>query len=127
MSHFHGRTEEKSRVSIGRDAESFVAEYLEKQGFQIVDRNVRVGSLEIDLILYKDRTTIFCEVRYRKDTKYGHPAETICWQKQKRIRSAALAWLKRQAFRSSYIRFDIAALTKSPQGYLDLTYYENAF
>lgn len=49
----------------GQKAEALAAEYFLKEGYTIRERNWRAGRLEVDLILEKDRTLIFVEVKAR--------------------------------------------------------------
>ena len=49
------------------------ASYLKDAGYQILARNYRVASGEIDLIVSKDGYLIFVEVKYRSNSRYGSP------------------------------------------------------
>ncbi len=55
----------KSNVSIGKDAEDFLAIFLSEKSWLILSRNFRRRGSEIDLIASKGNTLIFVEVKYR--------------------------------------------------------------
>ena len=77
----------------------------------MLDRNWRDGrNGEIDLVLGRDRTIVFCEVKARRTTTFGTPAEAVTPTKQARIRRLASAWLAAHGTRGIEVRFDVAAL-----------------
>ncbi len=96
--------------STGAKGESFVCKRLRERGFRILERNVREKFAEIDIVAEDGPTVCFIEVRTRKNTRLGHPAETITHHKQKSIRRAAEAFLARHDISSRPIRFDVATI-----------------
>ena len=112
--------------ATGLEGEAHVASYLEARGFCIVERNARIGRLEIDLIARRGDMLVFCEVRSRRSRAFLHPAETLDRAKVARIRRAAAQWLAAHPQRCSQLRFDAASVTfdRDPP---ELTYYEAAF
>lgn len=79
-----------SSTSKGRQAEAVVSEYLSAQGYSEIDRNWRNQRSEIDLIMEKDDTVYFFEVKYRH---HGNPGlDFINQNKLHRMKQAALAW-----------------------------------
>ncbi|MCC7538696.1 MAG: YraN family protein [Deltaproteobacteria bacterium] len=117
---------DRSTVAKGRAAEDTVARYLESFGFEILERNVRSGRLEIDLVARRGALIVVCEVRSRKTAAFGHPAETIDRAKQLRIRRSAAALIEQRGWRGS-VRFDVATLVGDGRGGTQLEYYEAAF
>jgi putative endonuclease len=114
------------RAELGRRAEDLVARRLERQGFQIVGRNVRVGRLEIDLIAERDSLVVFCEVRARSHDRLVAPAATIDRPKIARLRQAIGQWLKRERPGRVEVRLDAAAVVfDTPEGRIE--YYEGAY
>jgi len=100
-----------TRHADGRLAEERAAAWLERQGLKVVARNFRVRGGEIDLICKDGRTTVFVEVRQRKDKAYGGAAASITRSKQQRIILAARHWLAERG--SSDCRFDCILLDGS--------------
>ena len=100
-----------ARRQLGRDGEDAVARWYQDQGYHVVARNWRCRDGELDLILRKGRTFVFCEVKTRTSTAFGAPQESVTRTKQARIRHLAARWLGEEAEMSaSGIRFDVAAV-----------------
>ena len=88
----------------GREAETQAADYLEKRGLRVVDRNFRVRGGEIDLIARDGATLVFVEVRQRSRSDYGGAAASITAAKRRRLVLAARHWLARHG--DAACRFD---------------------
>lgn len=99
------------RANLARQGEAAVAAFLRERGFLLLGQNVQVGRLEIDLIARRNALVVFCEVRTRSSTEFGHPLETIGPAKAARIRKAASQWLVSQKLPGRpKIRFDAAGV-----------------
>lgn len=102
----------------GQLAEDQAARFLEARGLLIVDRNVRAGGVELDLVALvpagvDDRvdTYVFVEVRSREDDRAGSPEETVDLRKQARLRRGATAWLVgRDLWEAVAVRFDVVSV-----------------
>ncbi|MDJ0766046.1 MAG: YraN family protein [Myxococcota bacterium] len=108
----------------GQSGEAYVCGELKKRNMRIVARNVREKFAEIDIVAVDGDTLCFIEVRTRKNTSLGHPAETITAKKKRAIRRAAEAYLVRHRIPPRPIRFDVATLVWDTMTY---EYFENAF
>jgi len=104
----------KKLLSIGRQKEQQAEVWLKKQKIKIIDQNFTCKGGEIDLIgLTKannaqEQTLIFFEVKYRKNSQYGHPSEFVTPLKQQRIiHSAELFLLKHPKLNQLPMRFDV--------------------
>jgi len=96
---------------IGAKAEATARKHLEQQGLQHVESNYRCRMGEIDLIMQDGPVLVFTEVRYRKNTCFGSPAESVTPAKQKRIIIAANHYLQsRQERKLPPCRFDMVAI-----------------
>lgn len=73
-------------------AESAVAELLEQNGFELIDRNWKTKVCEIDLIAQKGQIVYFVEVKYRRQAAQGDGFEYIGPQKMHRMNFAASLW-----------------------------------
>lgn len=78
---------------IGNAGEQAAAEWLEREGHEIVARNWRTRWCEIDIISRRDNTLFFTEVKYRKNTRYGDGLAAITAKKQQQMRFAAELFL----------------------------------
>lgn len=113
-----------SRV-IGNAAEEAAAEWIEKnKGYIVLERNYSCAAGEIDIIAKDKDTTVFIEVKYRKNTKKGYPSEAVTETKQKRIIRTAMAYVSEK--NTENIRFDVAEIVEK-DGRKYIRYIENAF
>ena len=74
-------------------AERRAAWWYRLRGYRILGTNVWSGGYELDLIVRRGRTLVFCEVKSKRGTGFGDPLEMITAEKVRRIRRAAAAWL----------------------------------
>jgi putative endonuclease len=115
-----------SRCDLARRGEDVVASFLEKRGFHVCGRNVRVGRLELDLIARRGSLLVVCEVRSRARARPVFPAETIGPAKLARVRRATAMWLSKQQLGRVHARIDAAAVVfDEPGGEPRIEYYEN--
>lgn len=103
-----------NRRQLGAKYEERAARYLEDMGCEILERNYRCRSGEIDLIARDGAYLVFAEVKYRKSSKAGGPLEAVNQEKQKRLSRAALWYLKKK-YGSLDIpcRFDVVGVSDS--------------
>ncbi len=74
----------------GRLGEDLAAEFLQKKGYSILERNFRKGYGEIDIVALKDKILVFVEVKTRTSNVYGTPLEGITPKKLKELIQTAL-------------------------------------
>jgi putative endonuclease len=79
----------------------------------VVARNWRCSDGELDLVVRRGRTVVFCEVKARTSAAFGSPAEAVTGAKQARLRRLATRWL-REVGRppAGVIRFDVASVLR---------------
>jgi putative endonuclease len=90
-------------TQTGRLAEARAAEFLESRGFAVVGRNVRLGKLEIDLVIETDAVVAVVEVRYRGAGSLGSALGSLASIKQRRVALAAER-LFRQRYRHDVLQ-----------------------
>ncbi len=96
----------------GRKAESKAARHLRLKGYRILDRNVRLGRGELDIVASRRDVLAFIEVKLRPNRDAG--LLSVHADKQARLRSAASAWLAcHQQYHDWQCRFDLIILTPS--------------
>jgi putative endonuclease len=101
---------------LGTQGEDAVARWYEARGYTVVDRNWRVREGELDLVLRRGRTVVFCEVKTRRGDAYGSPFEAVTIAKQQRVRGLALRWLAEHRGSGARMRFDVAAVRMGDAG-----------
>jgi putative endonuclease len=102
---------DRSRVALGEWGESRVARHYEAAGYEVLDRNWRVRGGEIDLVLGRGDEIVFCEVKTRMSSRYGHGVEAVGVRKQQFLRRTAVTWLDAHD-RRGRLRFDVVAVTR---------------
>lgn len=98
----------------GPEAETLACAWLQRQGLLLLERNFRCRRGEIDLIMQDGEQLVFVEVRYRRNSRFGSPAETVTGSKQARLIRAAGHYLQRLD-NTGPCRFDVLALS-GPRG-----------
>jgi putative endonuclease len=93
----------------GPRAEALAAQFLERQGLTLLERNFRTRRGEIDLVMREGEVIVFVEVRLRTNSRYGGAAASITARKQARLVAAALVYLARLG-REPPCRFDAVLL-----------------
>lgn len=107
----------------GTIGEHMALEYLMKKGYKIVECNYRNSIGEIDLIAKDKNTLVFVEVKYKDNLLYGFPREMVGARKQSKIRTTALAYLKKNRLIDTVpIRFDVIEIVGEK-----ITHLPNAF
>jgi putative endonuclease len=96
--------------ALGREGEQLAADWYVANGYDVLERNWRCRDGELDLVLRKNRTIVFCEVKTRTTATFGTPAEAITRQKRQKLRHLAATWLEESPIRPRQIRFDVAAI-----------------
>ena len=100
--------------------------YLIQNGYTLVERNYRTRRGEIDLIVRKDDTLVFVEVKLRRGTGFGGPLEAVTPRKQHTLRSVAEHYLYTRSAHYDTLRFDvIGILADRPKA--RLLHVEDAF
>lgn len=104
-------------TALGARCEEWAAAYLRTRGLQVLARNYRCRYGEIDLILSDGGCTVFCEVRYRRDARYGGAPASVDARKRRKLIAAARCYLAQcpPERASAPCRFDVLALTGAPQ------------
>lgn len=102
-----------NRKQKGNEGESLADTFLVKKGFEILERNVQLGQLEIDLIAKDQDTLVFVEVRLRNDAQFGYPEEGLSKTKIRAMQRAAAFYLQKTGWQGD-IRIDLVAILEKP-------------
>ena len=106
----------KPKDELGRAGEQVAAEYLERAGLRILDRNWRCADGEIDIVAAERRVLVVCEVKTRSDVRFGTPLEAISRNKRTRLRRLAAQWLAAHGVLFDEVRIDVIGLIKDKAG-----------
>jgi putative endonuclease len=96
--------------SLGSYGERVAAQRLVEQGMVLLDRNWRCELGELDLVLRDGQVLVFCEVKTRRDDRFGSPLEAVTEQKVARIRRLAARWMQDHDVRARDVRIDLMGI-----------------
>lgn len=121
-----------ARQRLGRRAEELVAARLQRSGWRLVARNVRLPSGELDIVALDTSTLVFVEVKAgRTGTTIGpeRPAHAVGRRKQLKLRRLAREWIAEGRGPSgvSGYRFDVVGVSFGPDGVADVDHIRAAF
>ena len=95
----------------GVAAERRARRWYRLRGWRILGMNVWAAGHEVDVIARRGRSLRFVEVKEKRGIGYGDPAEMVTEEKQRRVRTAARAWLaSHPELRGLDVAFDVIAV-----------------
>jgi putative endonuclease len=111
-----------SNAARGAWGERVAATHYRRRGYDVVDRNWRSPTGELDLVVRLGELYVFSEVKTRRTDRFGPAAGAVGVAKQRRIRQLAVEWLRAHDVHAGEIRFDVVAITG-----VDVEVIESAF
>ncbi|GAB4376027.1 MAG: YraN family protein [Salibacteraceae bacterium] len=109
----------------GQAGENLAAEYLQKKGYKILERNWRFGKEEVDIIALHEGMLVIAEVKCRTSEYFGQPHEAVSKGKQNHLIKAANAYIEKNDL-DLECRFDIIGVVINRNG-RKITHVEGAF
>lgn len=132
---------DRSRKTLGAWGEARAAEFLERKGYHILERNARTPYGEIDIIarevfqaepdLVRDEDSarsmiVFVEVRTRSTLRFGYPEQSLTVRKKERMLANAQAYLQEHPELEPGWRVDVIAVRKFSSGSSEeILHFEN--
>ncbi len=110
------------RADTGAAGEDIAVQYLQKLGYRILHRNLRLSRYEIDIVCRDGAAVVFVEVKRSLTEKFGHPATWIDERKQEKLRRAAQIYIEKYGVSGADIRFDAVTIAKGV-----VEHYKHAF
>lgn len=113
---------------LGKWGEDEAALYYEDRGYEILERDWKVGKRDIDLIaLTEDKDTlVFVEVKTRQNNDLQEPEEAVDVKKMRNLAIAANAYVKLHGLDMD-VRFDIISLIGKCSCVESIECFEDAF
>ncbi len=105
-----------NRKEIGALGERIAADYLEQQGYWVRERNFRSQEGEIDIIAEKDDFLVFVEVRTKRSSSFGTPAESVTRSKIERLINLSQSYIQSHHDLPPWWRIDVVAVELTPGG-----------
>jgi putative endonuclease len=109
---------------LGQEGEQLAADYLNKNGWKVLEMNYRHSHSEVDLIGQKDSLLVFFEVKTRTSTAFGMPEDFVDEKKAASVIRAANHYIEESNWQGN-IRFDIISIVKKKE--MELEHIEDAF
>ena len=122
-----GRRVGVSRQELGRAGEDAAVDALRARGYRIVARNVRMRGGELDVVAEDAGTIVFVEVKARRSTAFGTPAEAVGPRKQRTLCHLALRYLAGRRLGDRPCRFDVVEVWVDSAGALRVAVLRDAF
>jgi putative endonuclease len=116
-----------SRAALGAYGERVAVRLLTDAGLQVLDRNWRCRAGELDVVAREGSALVFCEVKTRRGSGFGHPVEAVTPVKRRRLRQLARAWLDAHDDHAPDLRFDVIGVLVPTVGPARVTHLRNAF
>lgn len=124
-----------STKHYGDHGEDLAARYLEKSGYQILDRNYRFERSELDLVAFSPAEEggpgselVFVEVKIRSGLGFGRPEEAVSDAKRRHLVRAAQAYLHERRLEKARCRFDVISIVdRHGSGEPEIQHFERAF
>ncbi len=95
------------RHILGKNGEKAAFDYLEKQGYTILEKNFSCRQGEIDIIALDGNYIVFFEIKSRTNIEFGLPSESVTDKKIKHILRAASYYLYKHQLEDANTRVDV--------------------
>jgi putative endonuclease len=99
-----------STRAVGAGTERRARLHYRLRGYRVLGANIWLAGYELDLVVRRGRTLVFCEVKGKSGAAFGDPLEMVTPEKERRLRRAATAWLAAHPDHAvCAVRFDVVA------------------
>ena len=100
-----------NKRTLGGEYETIAAEFLQQQGYRILERNYHCKFGEIDIIAKDGSYYVFIEVKYRHSRRFGSPEEALDPRKIQHITRVAKSYLYERGLNEfTPCRFDVVVI-----------------
>ena len=102
---------------LGKLGEELAAEYLQKNGYAILETNWVFQKAEIDILAQRNNTLAVVEVKTRSSIEFGLPQDFVKPKKIQLLVKAVHAYVTENDL-DLEVRFDIIAISKKGQEFV---------
>ena len=99
-----------ARQAFGELGERIAERWLRRRGWRVVQRRFRTGHRDIDLVVERDGTIAFVEVKARRGRDFGGPVQAVNHRKRKQLERSASVWIDRHGRETESYRFDVVGV-----------------
>jgi putative endonuclease len=114
-----------TKDELGNWGEEYSVVYLQKKGYEVVERNYRFKKNEIDIIAKFGNNLIIVEVKTRQTAEIGEPWRAVTKSKQKQIIKVANQYVQANQIDLD-VRFDIVSIVHNSYR-TEIEHIEGAF
>ncbi len=100
----------RDRVRTGAAGEDLACAHLRALGYQIIERNYRCRSGEVDIVARHGEATVFVEVKERRGDSHGGGVEAVTFGKRRRVIRAARIYAASKGLFERPVRFDVVSI-----------------
>lgn len=118
---------DKTSRNIGNQGEDIAAAYLESKDWLIFDRNYYFEKAEVDIVATDRNYIVFVEVKYRSNTFFGEPEDSISSKKIDNIKKAAEAWLYERKMETAIARYDVISIVQQEHEAPQIKHFKDVF
>lgn len=115
------------KKELGNSGEEMAVNHLIKNDYEILERNFRCRSGEIDIVARDEEYIVFIEVKTRTGTNFGKAIEAINYRKKSRLLKTAAYYLLITGLTNNNCRFDVVTLQQDKNNKWELEIVKNAF
>lgn len=115
-----------ARQAFGELGERIAERWLRRRGWRVLQRRFRNGHRDIDLVVERDGTVAFVEVKARKGAEFGGPVQAVNHRKRKQLERSAMVWIDRHGRNMESYRFDVVGVLVDGAA-VRVCHVENAF
>ena len=93
--------------------EKLAADFLTKQGYEIIETNYRCKEGEVDIIAREGEFLVFVEVRTKNSRAFGSPEESVTKRKKEHLKNVAVRYQETHDGLPVQWRIDFVAADRS--------------
>lgn len=117
----------KDTRKFGQAGEELAKKYLQKNNYNILASNHKVGRLEIDIIARDGKQTVFIEVKTRRETASSHGENPLTSRQAGNLKRAICAYCLKNRLNLEAVRLDLIIIRSRNSGEVILNHYRDIF
>lgn len=126
-SRVRAKSKGEHNIDLGRRGEDAAARFLDRHGYEIVERNWTCAAGEADIIVRDGDAVVFVEVKTRSSCDCGFPSEAVNAEKRERYERIAALFLQGYDVVDVPVRFDIVSIVVLEPDRAMIRHHINAF
>ena len=120
-------TDKRYRKKLGAWGETYAAGYLEKLGYELLEKNYYTRYGEIDLIMKSGGQLIAVEVKTRKSKAYGIAEYSITQKKYQAMQAAMFVYFENHPELDPDWQLDVLIIETVDPGKPEIIHYQNVY